>query len=481
MTDDRRPGPPQERPDTPHPRPVSFGVWLNDRLNRLGVRGPFARDCLLAVLAALVSVALLLGMLVSLARAEGVTFSTGTVASLIVLLVAQSLALCVRRVNVLGCLVAVSLAQLAISTLVPSEVSFLSPPPLIAAYTCGVRLAIPRLLWIIGAVVTVQGVWIVYATAAQANPAAQPWTAPGTLALVDESLMVGSGPIISLAVSYVVAALTGTYVAMRRRYTKLERLRARDAVRAQQERAESAIRAERSRMARELHDIAAHHLSGMVVQAAAAERLIGRDEDAAREATGWIRTQGKETLDGLRLVVGALREPGESAHATGASLRHEGEPGADGAPVPGLATIDRLLESERGFGTSIDFERTGQRYPLPPVADVTFYRVTQEALSNAREHAAGAEVRIALRYSASEVVLEVENQPGRDLALERADADDAPRGLGLVGMRERAQLIGAVLRAGRTTAGGWNVTLTLPVTREVSGSAATDAAAGGAQ
>ncbi|QVQ54888.1 two-component sensor histidine kinase [Spiractinospora alimapuensis] len=469
-----------ERPDSTPPSPISFGAWLHDPLNRLGVRGAFARDCLLAVIAALASVALLQGMLVTMGQAEEVTLSSGGTAALAALMVAQGLVLCVRRVNVLACLLVVSLAQLVISALMPSDVSFLTPAPLIAAYTCGVRLPVPRLLWIIGAVVTVQSVGIVFATAAQASPAAQPWASPATLSLVDDSVMVGSGPILSLAFSYVVAALTGTYVAMRRRYTELVRVNAEEAVRAQRERAEGAVRAERSRMARELHDIAAHHLSGMVVQAAAAERLIGRDEEAAREATSWVRSQGKETLDGLRLVVGALREPGERPLPSGDSLGHDGEPGTGGTPIPDLTAIDRLLETERALGATIEFEREGRSYPLSPIAGVTFYRVTQEALANAREHAAGAAVRVALRFAESEVVLEVENQPGRDLALEHAESAGTPRGLGLVGMHERAQLVGAVLRAGRTAAGGWNVTLTLPVSREVSGGRSSDAETGSA-
>jgi signal transduction histidine kinase len=201
-------------------------------------------------------------------------------------------------------------------------------------------------------------------------------------------------------------------------------------------------------MARELHDIAAHHLSGMVVQAAVVERLIDRDPQAAKEAAAWIRAQGRETLHNLRLVVGALRGPG-------------GDDLDEGAPVPGLAVLDRLVRTARELGTPVELVRDGEPVELPPIADVTFYRVVQEALANVREHAPGAPARIVLRYGVADVSLEVENA-----ARPAPDRPRVNRGFGLAGMQERAQLIGATLDTGPTPSGGWRVALRLPLDGE---------------
>jgi signal transduction histidine kinase len=250
---------------------------------------------------------------------------------------------------------------------------------------------------------------------------------------------------VTAVLTYLAAVLVGSYVATRRTYVELVQLRATEAIREQQARADSAIRAERSRMARELHDIAAHHLSGMVVQAGAVERLIDKDPQAAKDATAWIRSQGKETLANLRLVVGVLREPSA--------------PGAiDSAPVPGAGAIDELIDTARNLGSAVTLERDGTPYPLAPIADVTLYRVLQEALSNARQHAAGQPISVTLSYREASVVLEVENGQSRE------ERTDARSGLGLIGMRERAQIIGARLEAG-ASGNRWRVVLDVPANR----------------
>ncbi|MDA8371103.1 MAG: histidine kinase [Nocardiopsaceae bacterium] len=426
-------------------------------LDRLGLCGPFARDCLLAVLTALVSLCMLWVILDVVARAEGTTFAPAAAASLAVLTGAQSLVLCVRRRNPLLCLSAVVSTQVAIIAFLPTDSSFQGLAPFIAGYTCGSRLHPRRLPWVLAAATVCHTIGGLLLSSAPFIPSPPPAT-------VDDPLLAGTGLAGTAVLSYVAAALVGNYVATRRDLIHMVQLRATEAIEAQRERANGAIRAERTRMARELHDIAAHHLSGMVIQAAAAERLVGRDEQAAREAVAWIRSQGKETLRDLRLVVNALRGPGEHAHAMGGALHHNGESQMDGAPVPGIAVLDRLVADERALGASIDLVRSGKPYDLPPVADVTFYRVAQEALSNAREHALGAQVDVALHHGESEVVLQVENRPGA----ERERAGHDLRGVGLIGMRERAQLIGAVLDAGPSESGGWRVRLTLPFTREFS-------------
>jgi signal transduction histidine kinase len=265
--------------------------------------------------------------------------------------------------------------------------------------------------------------------------------------------------LLASALTYGGSAVVGAYIATRRQYVELVRVRAAEAIESQRARADAAIGLERSRMARELHDIAAHHLSGMVVQTAVVERLIDRDPQAAKEAAAWIRAQGKETLHNLRLVVGALREPGDGR------VDHDPDAiGDGGAPVPGLAVIDRLVRTAGELGTPVDLVEDGERRELPPIADVTFYRVVQEALSNAREHAPGAPARVLLRYGESEVALDVDNAAPRTRRHARATpSSGGHRGFGLAGMKERAQMIGAAFEAGPAPSGGWRVSLRLPL------------------
>ncbi|MFV2195440.1 sensor histidine kinase [Nocardiopsis sp. LOL_012] len=418
-------------------------------LNRWGLRGQASRDTALAVAVAVFSTGTLWSLLVSMEALEGIGLPVGTGLGLTAVVCVQSLVLCARRRYPVACLCAATALQVLTVALLPPEVGLQGPALVVAAYTCGTLLAPGRLAvavtvvtllhWAAGSLVA--GVW------APAMPPLPFSVAPAT---------ASAGLLLSGVAVFAVPALVGAYVRTQRSYADLRRLRAAEAMRAQRERVEAAVRAERTRMARELHDIAAHHLSGMVVQAGAAERLVGRDDGAAREAMSWVRAQGRQTLENLRLAVGALREPGEEE-----GLHHRGEPGARGAPVPGLSSLDRLVTAERGLGADIELVREGEPRPLPPVADVTAYRVVQESLSNARDHAPGAGVRLLVRYGPGRVALEIGNGPGQPGTAERGH-----RGLGLVGMRERSQLVGATLEAGPTGDGGWQVRWEVAVERE---------------
>nr|WP_228506793.1 histidine kinase [Frigoribacterium sp. VKM Ac-2530] len=181
-------------------------------------------------------------------------------------------------------------------------------------------------------------------------------------------------------------------------------------------------------MARELHDIAAHHLTGLVVQAGAAERLVDVDPERAKESLRSVRSQGRETLDSLRSIVGILRETGDDATGT--------------APVPGLRDVGGLVAAARAAGTVVDERVEGELPTLAPLADVTAYRTVQEALANARRHAPGAGVQLTTTVRQGRLVVVVEN------AVPRGPASSAPAGYGLVGMRERAALVGGLLEAG---------------------------------
>jgi signal transduction histidine kinase len=331
--------------------------------------------------------------------------------------------------------------QVVIVMASPDDLSVGGIPQIIAGYTVGTLLPIRRALAVTGA----------------AAPAAALAGAATALVTGNDLLVPVLNHLASGLITYMVSALVGNTVATRRNYTELVRLRAAEVVRTQEATTQAAIFAERSRMARELHDVAAHHLSGLVVQAAAVERQIDSDPEAAKQGTAWIRGQGKETLDSLRLIVGVLREgPGS------------GGPGEDphDAPPPGLGALDDLVRTARALGDTVDLDRTGRPRPLAPIADAAFYRVAQEALSNARQHAPGAPVHLTVRFEDREVALEVTNEQAAGGGAVLARGSDR-RGMGLIGMRERAHLVGATLSTDATPDGGWRVRLALPLHHEV--------------
>ncbi|WCN79330.1 sensor histidine kinase [Micromonospora sp. LH3U1] len=400
--------------------------WIDGRLTRLGVLGVFSRDCLLAAVLTVLTFALLTVLLWFVAPEDGVSFDPTRAWLLVAICCAQAMLLCLRRVRPLLCLALVVGLQLPVLGLSLPEATIRGIAPFVVAYTVGSLLPLRRALLAVGAAVLVESI--------------------GAAVLVTPDLLTAVAYVSASALTYLGATFVGSYVATYRRYVELVRVRAEEAIREQRTKVQAAIGAERSRMARELHDVAAHHLSGMVVQAAAVERLIDRDPAAAKAGVTWIRTQGKETLDNLRLIVGVLRgRPG-----------HEGGDGA--APVPGLGMLDDLVRTAGNLGGPVELVREGQQREVSPIADVALYRIAQESLSNVRQHAPGAPVRVVLRFLPRSVSLEVVNEPAAPQPAPAARTG----GVGLVGMRERAQLIGATFTAGPTAVGGWSVTATLP-------------------
>ena len=229
---------------------------------------------------------------------------------------------------------------------------------------------------------------------------------------------------------------------------------------------EVALIQERRRLAGELHDVAAHHLAGIVVQAAALERLIDRDPQTARDAAQQLRRQAKETLSGLRSVVGLLRSDEEVEEAT-----------------PGLRDLSELVASTRALGVDIDLfddgllgdepgdatthstssgapsGDTAARIPvLSQRADTAVFRVAQQAISNALQHAPGAPITVEVRRLETALELTVLNGPAH-----RPSTDPGGGGTGLTVMRERADAVGGSLHAGPVEGGGWRVRLVLPL------------------
>ena len=231
---------------------------------------------------------------------------------------------------------------------------------------------------------------------------------------------------------------------------------------------EVALIQERRRLAGELHDVAAHHLAGIVVQAAALERLIDRDPQTARDAAQQLRRQAKETLSGLRSVVGLLRSDAEAEESS-----------------PGLRDLPELVASTRALGVDIELldggllgdepadatthsasggvpvgDATSGMPVLSQRADTAVFRVAQQAISNALQHAPGAPITVELRRAEDSLELSVLNGPARRLPT------DPGGGTGLTVMRERTDAVGGLLHAGPVEGGGWRVRLVLPLTRE---------------
>jgi len=217
------------------------------------------------------------------------------------------------------------------------------------------------------------------------------------------------------------------------------------------EQAMAAVLAERTRIARELHDIVAHSVSTMVVQAGAAEQVVGEDPELVRRALATIRVTGADALGEMRRVVTMLRDDDGAESA-----------GADRAPQPGLDGLPALVAATRAAGLEATLEVRGDPQPLPPGLELSGYRVVQEALTNVRRHAGASSVRVVVEHRPDELRIEVaDDGAGRD-----AQAAAEGGGHGLVGMRERVTMYGGRVEAGLGATGGFVVRAALPLAPE---------------
>jgi signal transduction histidine kinase len=243
----------------------------------------------------------------------------------------------------------------------------------------------------------------------------------------------------------VLAWLTGLGVRSRSRLTEALH---EAAARAAEEHDESLRRAaadERRRIAREMHDLLAHSMSVMVVQAGGARRILARDPARALEAAERIERTGREALAEMRHLLGALT-PGERARTL--------------APQPTLAELAALIGRARAAGLPAVLHECGERRALPAGVDLAAYRIVQEALTNALKHAGGAATEVTVTWAADRLALEIRDHG-------RGGRHAREGGHGLVGMRERVKLYGGELETGRPRGGGWRVRATLPLVREV--------------
>ena len=232
-----------------------------------------------------------------------------------------------------------------------------------------------------------------------------------------------------------------------RNHTMLARELAEKAERAAHAHAEEdrrAIALERSRIARELHDVLAHNLSVMVVQASGAQRIVDRNPEQAAEVAELIQRTGREALAEIRHLFGAVR------HGEGEDL----------SGPPSIARVDELARRARAAGLGVELRVLGDPVELPAGIDLTAYRIVQEALTNALKHAGSARASVTVSYEPNEVALSIEDDG--EGARDGYELGDAGGGHGLVGMRERAALYGGLVQAGRRSGGGFAVRARLP-------------------
>lgn len=211
--------------------------------------------------------------------------------------------------------------------------------------------------------------------------------------------------------------------------------------REQERRAREAVLEERARIARELHDVVAHSVSVMTVQAGVVKRRIGTERAEDAELLDDVERTGRQALAEMRRLLGLLRADDESPSLS---------------PQPGLASLPALVERMRDTGLSVELRVDGDERHVHPGVDLAAYRIVQEALTNAHKHARGADVRVAVLYGNDHVRLEVEDDG-------HGTTESDGLGHGLVGMHERTALYGGTLETGPRTEGGYSVRATLPL------------------
>jgi signal transduction histidine kinase len=218
--------------------------------------------------------------------------------------------------------------------------------------------------------------------------------------------------------------------------------------REQEKQAELAVAEERARIARELHDVVAHNVSVMVVQSAAARRMIDHDTGKAKEALGSVEQTGRDALKEMRRMVGMLGE------------KHEELPLA---PQPSVDELEWLVERAREAGLEVDLTIEGEKRRLESGVDLSAFRIVQEALNNTLKHAGPARARVKLRYGEHDVEVDVSDD-GRGVPAQTPNG--AAAGHGLLGMRERVAMLGGEIEAGYRKDGGFGVHAKLPLERE---------------
>jgi signal transduction histidine kinase len=385
---------------------VSRAESLIDRLRRLS---PLAVD---AVIAAVVGLVTLVSVLVEDRKDAGEQLTIAGAA----LLVVQVVPLVWRRRAPLAVTLVVVAAGVAygIAELPDPAIMF---APVVATYT--LAAAGPRSLTV-------------------------PWAVAGVAVGAIAMMISRDADAADVAVNYfsfVTAWVVGDTVRGQR-----ERVELIDAQR--EEEARRAVADERVRIARDLHDVVAHHLSVIVVQAEAAQEVLASKPDRAGAAMGAVADTARSALGELRRVLGVLRSEGGGR-----------------APQPDLDAVDDLVASVRQAGLTVAVRTEGEPRAVGGVVGVAAYRVVQEALTNVLRHAAADRAEVALAYGDDDLVVTVsdDGRGVRSVRTAAADRNDRPGGHGLAGMRERVTVLGGSLDAGPRADGGFAVRARLPL------------------
>ncbi|MFD8968018.1 sensor histidine kinase [Streptomyces sp. NPDC059568] len=254
-----------------------------------------------------------------------------------------------------------------------------------------------------------------------------------------------------MGVPFALAWVLGDSVRTRRAYFDQLEERATRLEKEREAQAKVAVAAERARIARELHDVVAHNVSVMVVQADGAAYVLDAAPDQAKEALETISSTGRQALAEMRRLLGVLR--------TG-----DTKEGGEYVPQPDVGQIEELVEKVRGAGLSVDFKIEGTPRPLPSGVELTAYRIVQEALTNSRKHGGpdvGASVRLVYFDDGLGLLVEDDGRGAAHELYEDGGADG--RGHGLIGMRERVGMVGGTLDAGPRPGGGFRISALLPL------------------
>lgn len=247
------------------------------------------------------------------------------------------------------------------------------------------------------------------------------------------------GHVLLVAIPVLIADVHRT----RHAHVALLRERLELAERTREQEAERRAEWERMRIARDLHDVIGHTLTTINVQASTARELMNRDPDHARDALATIENASRNAIDEVRGIFGVLR----TGETTDAPLK----------PAPGLDDVPELIEQARRTGTDVTVEVAGDRpEAVPEGVSLALYRIVQEALTNARRHAAGAPVRLALSFHRDRLGLMIENRPG-----DSSGSNGNNRGVGIMGMTERAKAVGGTVNV-TEAAGVFRVDADLP-------------------
>ena len=317
-----------------------------------------------------------------------------------------------------------------------------------------------------GSFMSIVGVVVLYSVAVHADNRRRAWLAAGAYSLaivavawftvLDEPDGFATTNAASM-ITYLLAAVVGAAIVRNRQQLFADtELRAEMAERDRLAEADRAVANERTRIAREMHDVVAHGMSVISVQAAAAQEIVRTDPEKAAEVLGRIETVGRQSLNEMRRMLGVLRDPNGNP---------DGEPSASLTPQPSLSDVPGAVERSTDVGVPAELVVTGVVRDLPPGVELTGFRIVQEALTNVLKHAgSAASATVTIDYRADDVVIDVSDDgQGAVSALSSSGG-----GNGLVGMRERVEIYGGSLSTGPQTGGGYSVRAVLPTGETVS-------------